>query len=162
MTITNNTLVGAQTIKNGFIRAKSMTGACVIESNFFIECHPAATEVKLLNVSTYDAAMTYSIRNNVFFVKGATKKLAAGSVPAGQGDSFEIRTFTFYPLAADWNPANGIFGYADGLMYGKLQSDGTIKEEGKVSDTWGAHRTVSAAAYNRADNNYSTENLGNY
>lgn len=162
MTITNNTLVDAKTVKNGFIRAKSMTGACVIESNFFIECHPADTEIKLLNVSTYDAAMTYSIKNNVFFVDGATKKLVAGSVPAGQGDSYEIRTFTFYPLAAGWDPANGIFGYADGIKFGKLQSDGSIKEEDKVSSTWGAHRTVSAAAYNRADNNYLTENLGNY
>ena len=162
VTITNNTLVGMLLNQHGYIRVQALNGATVVENNFFIESHPKNTELGILYPVTCGESMTYSVKNNVFYVKDATKKLVLGSKVTSAGTFYEVRSFTTYPLSDGWDPANGIFGYKEGLKFGKLQSDGTVPEEASVSAKWGAQRTTTPAAQNRAGYGYSSEVLGNF
>lgn len=162
VTITNNTLVGMLLNQHGYIRVQALNGATVVENNFFIESHPKNTELGILYPVKCGESMTYSVKNNVFYVKDATKKLVLGSKVTSTGTFYEVRSFTTYPLSAGWNPAEGQFGYGEGLRYGKLSSDGTVSDEGEVSKKWGAQRTTTPAALNRAGYGYSSEVLGNF
>ena len=179
VTITNNTLVGAYLSQHGFVRVNQLNGTVTITGNFFIESHPKDAEIGLLYVNeACGENMTYFVSNNIFYVSGATKKIvladgkkATSSKPAegtyakleGKTGTFnEVRSFTSYPLSENWNPAIGVFGYEADLTFGKLQSDGTVSGSTAVSAKWGAQRTTTPAAQNRAGYGYSSEELGNY
>ena len=176
VTITNNTLVGMLLNQHGYVRVQQLNGTTIVENNFFIESHPKSSQIGILYSKNCGDTMTYSVKNNVFYVADAIKKIvlaegkeATASAPAEgtfaqlegkTGTFYEVRSFTTYPLSDGWNPANGIFGYKEGLKFGKLQSDGTVPEEASVSAKWGAQRTTSAAVLNRAGYNYTSEDLG--
>ena len=71
--------------------------------------------------------------------------------------------FVSYPLSQDWDPANGVFGYASGLRYGSLVTTTTpytVKDKGDVSPLHGAQRKTSDAVLNRAGYGYASEEFG--
>ena len=62
--VTNNTLNKALLKKHGFVLAATLKGYCEVKDNFFVECHPAGTEIALVKANTYSDTMTYQIKNN--------------------------------------------------------------------------------------------------
>lgn len=160
--VSNNTLVKAYLSKSNntaFIYASAVTGVCDIQNNFFVESHPASgNTVYLIRAAAWNSVVP-TIKNNFFYVKDATKKLELfhGTV-TDKSSTSECRTFDMYPLSANWDPANDVFGYADNLTYRKL---GAAETEGKVAAYRGAQRTTTPAAQNRAGYGYSSEVLGN-
>ena len=161
--VSNNTLVKAYLSKSNntaFIFASAVTGGCDIQNNFFVESHPASgNTVYLIRAAAWNSVVPI-IKNNFFYVKGATKKLELfhGTV-TDKNSTSECRTFNQYPLSANWDPANDVFGYADGLTYRKLSHEEGY-EEGKVAAYRGAQRTTTPAAQNRAGYGYVSEVLG--
>jgi len=161
--VLNNTLVKAYLSKNNntaFIYASAVTGECDIQNNFFVESHPASgNTVYIIRAANWNSVVP-TIKNNFFYVDGATKKLEMyhGTI-TDKSKTSECRTFEQYPLSNDWDPANGVFGYADGLTYRKLSATET---EGNVAAYRGAQRTTTPAAQNRAGYGYSSEVLGNF
>lgn len=165
VTVTNNTLVKAYLKQHGFVLAASLTGHCHIEDNFFVECHPAATELAIVKADSYADTMTYKITENFPYAEGATKslKVADGTLPAkaGEGDtsrsSGRPRLLTANPLVDGWDPAKGVFGYKDGLQYYNNIGDAAGVN---LPTGIGAQRTTSTAVLNRAGFNYTSEDLG--
>ena len=161
--VLNNTLVKAYLSKNdntAFIYASAVTGECDIQNNFFVESHPASgNTVYLIRAAEWNDVVP-TIKNNFFYVENATKKLEMyhGTI-TDKSKTSECRTFEQYPLSSDWDPANGVFGYAEGLTYRKLSATAT---EGNVAAYRGAQRTTTPAAQNRAGYGYSSEELGNF
>ena len=161
--VSNNTLVKAYLSKSNntaFIYASAVTGECEIQNNFFVESHPASgNTVYIIRAATWNSVVP-TIKNNFFYVTGATKKLEMyhGTI-TDKSNTSECRTFDMYPLSANWDPANDVFGYADNLTYRKL---GAAETEGKVAAYRGAQRTTTPAAQNRAGYGYSSEVLGNF
>ena len=161
--VLNNTLVKAYLSKNdntAFIYASAVTGECDIQNNFFVESHPATGNTVYIIRATEWNDVVPTIKNNFFYVEGATKKLEMyhGTI-TDKSKTSECRTFEQYPLSSDWDPANGVFGYAEGLTYRKLSATAT---EGNVAAYRGAQRTTTPAAQNRAGYGYSSEELGNF
>lgn len=161
--VLNNTLVKAYLSKNdntAFIYASAVTGECEIQNNFFVESHPASGNTVYIIRATEWNKVVPTIKNNFFYVEGATKKLEMyhGTI-TDKSNTSECRTFEQYPLSSDWDPANGVFGYAEGLTYRKLSATAT---EGNVAAYRGAQRTTTPAAQNRAGYGYSSEELGNF
>ena len=161
--VSNNTLVKAYLSKSNntaFIYASAVTGECDIQNNFFVESHPASgNTVYIIRAAAWNSVVP-TIKNNFFYVEGATKKLEMyhGTI-TDKSKTSECRTFEQYPLSSGWNPANGVFGYAEGLTYRKLSATAT---EGNVAAYRGAQRTTTPAAQNRAGYGYTSEVLGNY
>lgn len=161
--VSNNTLVKAYLSKSNntaFIYASAVTGECEIQNNFFVESHPASgNTVYIIRAAAWNSVVP-TIKNNFFYVKDATKKLEMyhGTI-TDKSNTSDCRTFDKYPLSANWNPANDVFGYADNLTYRKL---GAAEAEGNVAAYRGAQRTTSAAVLNRAGYGYTSEALGNY
>lgn len=165
VTVTNNTLVKAYLKQHGFVLAASLTGHCHIEDNFFVECHPKETELAIVKANSYADTMTYKITENFPYAEGATKslKVADGTLPAKAGEddtsrsSGRPRLLTANPLVDGWDPANGVFGYKDGLQYYNNIGDAAGVN---LPAGIGAQRTTSAAVLNRAGYNYTSEYLG--
>lgn len=161
--VLNNTLVKAylsEKNNTAFIYASAVTGECDIQNNFFVESHPASgNTVYIIRAAEWNDVVP-TIKNNFFYVEGATKKLEMyhGTI-TDKSNTSECRTFEQYPLSSDWDPANGVFGYAEGLTYRKLSATAT---EGNVAAYRGAQRTTTPAAQNRAGYGYSSEELGNF
>lgn len=162
LTVLNNTFVRTLLdVKNGgFVHVAGVGTTCDIQNNFFVESHPASgNTVYIIRAAAWNSVVP-TIKNNFFYVEGATKKLEMyhGTI-TDKSNTSECRTFEQYPLSSDWDPANGVFGYAEGLTYRKLSVTAT---EGKVAAYRGAQRTTTPAAQNRAGYGYSSEELGNY
>lgn len=162
ITVVQNTLVNTPAKGTGYIYAAKITGVANICDNIYVESHFATTETFILNANTYDTTFGCSIKNNFFYVNGATRALQAGNaLPAaveGQISYGRPRPLTAYPLVETWNAANGVFGYAADLQY--YSNIGDTEPEGTVSANCGAQRAVEVPA-NSAAANYSSANLGN-
>ena len=164
VTVTNNTLVGMQLNQHGYVRAQVFDGYIKMQDNFFVESHPAATNIQLLYAVTLSDNMTCEVKNNFYYTTGMTKGLLCNNIAAKEGLTRTVINpvaFTKYPLSAGWNPANDVFGYVDDLKYGSLATTGVITEKGSVAAYRGAQRKTSAAVVNRAGYKYSSEELGN-
>ena len=164
VTVTNNTLVGMVLNQHGYVRAQIFDGYIKMQDNFFVESHPAATNIQLLNAVTLSDNMSCEVKNNFYYTTGMTKGLQCSNITAQDGmtrTAINPVAFTTYPLSADWDPANGVFGYVSGLKYGSLATTGVITEKGDVAAYRGAQRKTSAAVVNKAGAGYTSENLGN-
>ena len=164
VTVTNNTLVGMLLNQHGYVRANTFDGYIKMQDNFFVNSHPATTEIKLLYANTLTDNMSCEVKNNFFYTAGMTKSLKCDNITEKEGvtrTTINPVAFTTYPLSADWNPANDVFGYISGLKYGSLNSDGTITEKGTVASYRGAQRKTSAATLNQVAIGYGDKDLGN-
>ena len=164
VTVTNNTFVGMLLNQHGYVRAQIFDGHIKMQDNFLVESHPAASNIQLLYAVTLSDNMTCEVKNNFYYTTGMTKGLLCNNITAKDGvtrTTISPVAFTKYPLSADWNPANDVFGYVDDLKYGSLATTGEITEKGSVAAYRGAQRKTSAAVVNRAGYNYSSEELGN-
>lgn len=159
--VTNNTLSGTY-LTNGaknapFVHLKTISNSCTYSYNFFVETQPSDnTLTVLVRAEDGEIPQTVNIKANVYYSPNVTGGLGKGNFKA----AIAPVSFRSYPLSSEWNPANGIFGYAEGLRYGKLQN-GALSDEGEVSSSWGAQRTTTAAVLNRAGYAYSSKVLGN-
>ena len=161
LTIQNNTFVRTLLdVKNGgFVHVAGVGTACEIQNNFFVESHPASgNTVYIIRAAAWNKVVP-TIKNNFFYVEGATKELGMYHGTPESSNTSECRTFEQYPLSSDWDPAKGVFGYAEGLTYRKLSATST---EGNVAAYRGAQRTTTPAAQNRAGYGYTSEALGNF
>lgn len=164
VTVTNNTLVGMLLNQHGYVRAHVFDGYIKMQDNFFVESHPAASNIQLLYANTLSDNMSCEVKNNFYYTTGMTKGLLCNTITAKDGvtrTTINPVAFTKYPLSADWDPANDVFGYVSDLKYGSLATTGEITEKGSVASYRGAQRKTSAAVVNRAGYNYSSEELGN-
>lgn len=163
VTVTNNTLVGMVLNQHGYVRTKTFDGYVKLQDNFFVESHPAASNIQLLYAAALGDNMTCEVKNNFYYTTEMTKGLLCNNITAKEGltrTTINPVAFTTYPLSADWDPAKDVFGYVDGLKYGSLATSGEITEKGSVASYRGAQRKTSAAVVNRAGYNYSSEDLG--
>lgn len=165
ITVTNNTFVGALLNQNGFVRAAKFCDETIVQDNFFIESHPAGTQLSIIHYSiSCTPDMSCSIKNNFFYTAGMTKAIVCPTIPAAEGKeraAVAPRAFDRYPLSADWDPAKGIFGYVSPLNYGKLLSSGQLESvEGAVAEYRGAQRVTSSDVLNLPDVGYSDKDLG--
>lgn len=143
VTVKNNTLVGMLLNQHGYVRSQNMNGHVYMQDNFFVESHPAASNIQLLYAGAFGDEMTCEVKNNFYYTEGMTKGLLCNNVPAKEGltrTTISPVAFCSYPLSADWDPANGVFGYAADLKYGSLGKDGTVTEKGNVAAYRGAQR----------------------
>ena len=164
VTVTNNTLVGALLNQHGYVRCQNMNGHVIMQDNFFVESHPASTNIQLLYAVAFGEEMTCEVKNNFYYTTGMTKSMQCNNVPAKEGltrTAINPVAFTFYPLSAEWNPANDIFGYASDLKYGSLATSGVVTEKGDVAAYRGAQRKTSSATLNKAGQGYGEKDLGN-
>ena len=163
VTITNNTLVGMVLNQHGYVRAREFSGHVEFQDNFLVESHPAASNIQLLYAATLGDEMTCEVKNNFYYTTGMTKGVLCNNITAKDGltrTTINPVAFTKYPLSADWDPANDVFGYAPDLKYGSLATTGVVTEKGSVAAYRGAQRKTSTAVANQAGVNYSSENLG--
>lgn len=164
--MTHNTLVGTTTGSKGYANVKAFAGDLVAAYNFFVHTH-TIDKMEILQSGSYADAKSLTIKNNYYFINNWNNRFwaATGTFP----DTMTKATanpvpFVSYPLSADWDPENGVFGYADGLRYGTLvtsTSPYTVTDKGAVSTSYGAQRTTTAAVLNRAGYAYSSKVLGN-
>ena len=164
--MTHNTLVGTTTGSKGYANVKAFAGDLVAAYNFFVHTH-TIDKMEILQSGSYADAKSLTIKNNYYFINNWNNRFwaATGTFP----DTMTKETtnpvpFVSYPLSADWDPENGVFGYADGLRYGSLvtsTSPYTVTDKGPVSTSYGAQRTTTAAVLNRAGYAYSSKVLGN-
>lgn len=162
ITVVQNTLVNTLTKGTGYIYVGKATGVANIYDNLYVESHQAGTLTYILNAASYDTTFGCSIKNNFFYVAGATKALQAGNtLPAAVEGVIAYgrpRPLIEYPLVAKWSAQNGVFGYKSNLQY--YDNIGDTDPEGNVSANCGAQRTVVEPA-NSAAANYSSVDLGN-
>ena len=164
--MTHNTLVGTTTGSKGYANVKAFAGDLVAAYNFFVHTH-TIDKMEILQSGSYADAKSLTIKNNYYFISNWNNRFwaATGTFPATMAKSTTNPVpFVSYPLSADWDPENGVFGYADGLRYGTLvtsTSPYTVTDKGEVSTSYGAQRTTTAAVLNRAGYGYSSKVLGN-
>lgn len=165
--MTHNTLVGTTTGSKGYANVKAFAGDLVAAYNFFVHTH-TIDKMEILQSGSYADAKSLTIKNNYYFINNWNNRFwaATGTFPDTMTKSTANPVpFVSYPLSADWDPKNGVFGYADGLRYGSLvtsTSPYTVTDKGPVSTSYGAQRTTTPAAQNRAGYGYTSEALGNY
>lgn len=164
--MTHNTLVGTTTGSKGYANVKAFAGDLVAAYNFFVHTH-TIDKMEILQSGSYADAKSLTIKNNYYFISNWNNRFwaATGTFPDTMAKSTTNPVpFVSYPLSADWDPENGVFGYADGLRYGTLvtsTSPYTVTDKGEVSTSYGAQRTTTAAVLNRAGYAYSSKVLGN-
>ena len=143
VTVTNNTLVGMLLNQHGYVRANTFDGYIKMQDNFFVNSHPAGTNIQLLYANTLTDNMSCEVKNNFYYTKDMTKGLLCNNIAAKEGvtrTTINPVPFTTYPLSPDWDPAKGVFGYISGLKYGSLGTAGAITEKGTVAAYRGAQR----------------------
>lgn len=161
--ITYNTLVGTTTGSKGYANVKAFTGDLTAAYNFFVYTH-TIDKMEILQAGSYENAKSLSIKSNYYFVDNWNLRFWGAT---GYADHLTKPTnpvpFMTYPLSADWDPENGVFGYVDGLRYGSLNTSAkpyTVVDKGDVSKSHGAQRKTSATALNKAANSYDSKDLG--
>lgn len=164
--MTHNTLVGTTTGSKGYANVKAFAGDLVAAYNFFVHTH-TIDKMEILQSGSYADAKSLTIKNNYYFINNWNNRFwaATGTFPDTMTKSTTNPVpFVSYPLSADWDPENGVFGYADGLRSGTLvtnTSPYTVKDKEDVSTSYGAQRKTSAAALNQVAVGYSEKELGN-
>ena len=164
VTVTNNTLVGMLLNQHGYVRANTFDGYIKMQDNFFVNSHPAGTNIQLLYANTLTDNMSCEVKNNFYYTDDMTKGLKCDNITAKDGvtrTTINPVAFTTYPLSGDWNPANDVFGYVSDLKYGTLEATGAVTEKGSVASYRGAQRKTSAANLNQVAQGYGDKDLGN-
>lgn len=164
--ITYNTLVGTTTGSKGYANVAAFTGNITAAYNFFVHTH-TIDKMEILQSASYEKTTSLTVKSNYYYVNNWNLRFwaATGTFPDTMTkNSTNPVPFVSYPLSDDWDPANGIFGYAIGLRYGSLvtsTSPYTVKDKGDVSPSHGAQRKTSAATLNKAGQGYGEKDLGN-
>ena len=164
--ITYNTLVGTTTGDKGYANVKAFTGDITAAYNFFVHTH-TIDKMEILQSASYAAAKSLTVKSNYYFISNWNNRFwaATGTFPETMVKSTTNPVpFVSYPLSQDWDPANGVFGYASGLRYGSLVTTTTpytVKDKGDVSPSHGAQRKTATAALNQVAMGYSEKELGN-
>ena len=164
--INHNTLVKTTTGSKGYANVAAFTGNVSAEYNFFVHTH-TIDKMEVLQCASYANTQSLSIKSNYYYISNWNNRFwaATGTFPETMTKSTTNPVpFTTYPLSADWDPANGVFGYVSGLKYGTLVTSTnpySVTEKGDVSTSHGAKRTTSAANLNQVAQGYGDKDLGN-
>ena len=138
LTVTNNTVSYLKLSDTyGCVYTSSLTGEVNATSNFFVNFQ-TKDKTYLIYSASAPETMSYNVKDNFYYTDDWNLRLWAIGIPTASNQGTKVSSvnpspFIQYPLSADWNPGSGVFGYVDGLKYGKLvttTSPYTVTETG--------------------------------
>ena len=142
LTVTNNTVSNLKVSDTkGCVCVSSYTGEINVTSNFFVNFH-TVDKTYLIYAASAPATMSYTVKNNFYHVSDLSLRLWAAGITDNKGTkvaSINPAPFVAYPLSADWDPENCIFGYVENLQYGSVSND-TVIYTGDIPSYRGAQR----------------------
>lgn len=130
LTVTNNTVSNLKVSDtNGCVYTSSLTGEVNATSNFFVNFQ-TKDKTYLIYSASASATMSYNVKDNFYHADDWNLRLWAIGIPSASNQGTKVSSvnpspFMQYPLSDDWNPGSGVFGYVDGLKYGKLVTSTT-------------------------------------
>ena len=130
LTVTNNTVSNLKVSDtNGCVYTSSLTGEVNATSNFFVNFQ-TKDKTYLIYSASASETMSYNVKDNFYHTDDWNLRLWAIGIPTASNQGTKVSSvnpspFVQYPLSADWNPGVGVFGYVDGLKYGKLVTSAT-------------------------------------
>ena len=142
LTVTNNTVSNLKVSDTkGCVYTSSLTGEVNATSNFFVNFQ-TKDKTYLIYAASAPATMSYTVKNNFYHVSDLSLRLWAAGITDNKGTkvaSINPAPFVAYPLSADWDPENSIFGYVENLQYGSVSND-TVIYTGDIPSYRGAQR----------------------
>lgn len=138
LTVTNNTVSNLKVSDTyGCVYTSSLTGEVNATSNFFVNFQ-TKDKTYLIYSASASETMSYNVKDNFYHANDWNLRLWAIGIPTASNQGTKVSSvnpspFVQYPLSADWNPGSGVFGYVDGLKYGKLvttTTPNTVTETG--------------------------------